>query len=75
MILACDGIWDCMTSQQVVDFVRVRLAKNIPISDICKEICTVCLAKDVMNDPGTDNMSIVIVQLFAKEVGSPSNQN
>ena len=21
MIIACDGIWDCMTSQQAVDFV------------------------------------------------------
>ena len=32
MIIACDGIWDCMTSQQAVDFVyeykRTNLTKS-----------------------------------------------
>jgi len=27
LIIACDGIWDCMTSQQAVDFVYKATAK------------------------------------------------
>jgi len=40
MVLACDGIWNFMTSERVVDFVRVRLARNYEnMSKICEEVC------------------------------------
>lgn len=39
MILACDGIWNCMSSQDVVDFVRPRILKNPEkLSLICEEV-------------------------------------
>lgn len=39
MILACDGIWNSLTSQQVVDFVGERLRKGITkMSTICEEV-------------------------------------
>lgn len=39
MILACDGIWNSLTSQQVVDFVCERLRKGITkMSTICEEV-------------------------------------
>jgi serine/threonine protein phosphatase PrpC len=28
LVMACDGIWNSMTSQEVVDFVRVRLSQG-----------------------------------------------
>ena len=39
MILACDGIWNFMSSQDVIQFVRTRLKQNHQnISKICEEV-------------------------------------
>lgn len=39
MILACDGIWNYMSSQDVVDFVRPRLKDGVEkLSQICEEV-------------------------------------
>lgn len=64
LVLACDGIWDAMTSQEVVDFIRPLLAQGLPLAEICSRLCKTCLAKDPEVDPGTDNMSVIIVNFF-----------
>lgn len=62
MVLACDGIWNVMSSQNVVDFVRARLKGNQQISTICEEMFEFCLAPDTTGDgSGCDNMTCVIV--------------
>lgn len=39
MVLACDGIWNFMSSQSVVQFVRSRLSLNYEnLSKICEEV-------------------------------------
>lgn len=39
MVIACDGIWNYMTSEEVVDFVKQRLDKGqTKISSICEEV-------------------------------------
>ncbi|XP_020277630.1 probable protein phosphatase CG10417 [Pseudomyrmex gracilis] len=65
MVLACDGIWNFMTSQSVVQFVRTRLSQSgyENISKICEELFDHCLAPDTLGDgTGCDNMTAVIVK-------------
>merc|ERR1719376_1386879 len=50
MILACDGIWNFMSSQEVVDYVNLRIGKtpDDKLSSICEELFEHCLAPDTM---------------------------
>ncbi|RUS23103.1 phosphatase 2C-like domain-containing protein [Endogone sp. FLAS-F59071] len=65
IVLACDGIWDCMTSQEVVDFVRMRIAEQKDLRVICEELMDRCLAPDSeIGGIGCDNMTVVIVGLL-----------
>lgn len=63
IVLACDGIWDVMTSQAVVDFVGQRLPTAKSLSPLCGEILDHCLSPSTRQQEGCDNMSIIIVQL------------
>lgn len=39
MILACDGIWNSLNSQQVIDFIKKRITEGRDkISNICEEV-------------------------------------
>lgn len=64
-IVACDGIWNSMTSQEAVDFVAERLkdpAKKSKPSLICEELFDHCLAPSTYGDgTGCDNMTAIIV--------------
>ncbi|XP_017865497.1 PREDICTED: probable protein phosphatase CG10417 [Drosophila arizonae] len=68
MVLACDGIWNYMSSEEVVDFVRMRLKDSSKkLSQICEELFDNCLAPNTMGDgTGCDNMTAVIVKFKQK---------
>ena len=57
------GIWDCLSSQQSVDFVRRSIASGKSLPDICEDMMNHCLAPD--NDRksgiGMDNMTIIVL--------------
>jgi protein phosphatase 1G len=57
MVIACDGIWNFMSSQDVVDFVRSRLAKK-SLRDICEEV------NDRLMDIETCQCNGISLQLF-----------
>lgn len=70
LVLACDGIWDCLSSQQVINFVRRDIAdsKNNQIDykerlqKACENLMDRCLAKDSeLGGIGCDNMTVIIV--------------
>jgi len=70
LVLACDGIWDCLSSQQVVNFIRKDIAesKNKQIDykerlqKACENLMERCLAKDSeLGGIGCDNMTVIIV--------------
>lgn len=64
LILACDGIWDCLTSQEAVDFVGELSKKKERISGIIEEMFDKIIATDVASSGGIgcDNMTCVVVQ-------------
>jgi len=67
LVLACDGVWDVQTSQQVASYVlssfRSRdTATPLPqfAAEVCSRLLDLCLAPDT-SAMGTDNMTVVIV--------------
>ncbi|KAL6297745.1 phosphatase 2C-like domain-containing protein, partial [Sparassis latifolia] len=66
LVLASDGIWDCLTSQQVIDAVRLLVSRRKALSEICEDLCDLCLAPCVsVEDPvGCDNLTIIVVALL-----------
>ncbi|CAH2245210.1 phosphatase 1G [Pelobates cultripes] len=77
MVIACDGIWNVMSSQEVVDFVHDRIilqeksAKPVLLSGIVEELLDQCLAPDTSGDgTGCDNMTCIIVRFRPSSIAA-----
>ncbi|EGW34474.1 uncharacterized protein SPAPADRAFT_59895 [Spathaspora passalidarum NRRL Y-27907] len=65
IVLACDGIWDCLSSQKCVECVRRGIYERKSLTTISEEIMELCCAPTSDGSGiGCDNMSIVIVALL-----------
>ncbi|KHJ90196.1 protein phosphatase 2C [Oesophagostomum dentatum] len=64
LVIACDGIWNSLNSQQVVDFIRERLKQGKSCVEISEELCDHCLAPSTAGDgTGCDNMTVIITTI------------
>ncbi|XP_041038732.1 protein phosphatase 1G isoform X2 [Carcharodon carcharias] len=75
MVIACDGIWNVMSSQEVVDFISERINKLDEngdlrlLSSISEELLDQCLAPDTSGDgTGCDNMTCIIITFKPRPV-------
>ncbi|GBL79119.1 putative protein phosphatase CG10417 [Araneus ventricosus] len=68
LIIASDGIWNSMSSQEVVDYINIRLQTgDSDLKDICEEMFKFTLASDKDNDgTGCDNMCCIIIKFGNK---------
>jgi len=65
ILIACDGIWDVLSNDEALKFVRTRVAQQMPPEQICEELMTRCLAPNCqMGGLGCDNMTVVLCLLL-----------
>ena len=66
MLFLFPGIWDCLSSQEVVDFIRYQVSKGLELTEIAELIFEHCLAPDTTSGAGIgcDNMTITIIGLL-----------
>lgn len=70
IVLACDGVWDCLTNNQIAQFFNERINRHpkrklsLAIADLFNMILSDSPTKDV----GTDNMTCILIQLKNPEL-------
>ncbi|KAM3420699.1 hypothetical protein BST61_g3951 [Cercospora zeina] len=65
LVIACDGIWDCQSSQAVIEFVRRGIAAKQELHAICENMMDNCLASNSeTGGVGCDNMTMIVVALL-----------
>lgn len=70
LVVACDGIWNFMSSDEVIQFVRSRLDKK-SLRQICEELFMHCLAPNTCGDgTGCDNMTAIIVRFHSQLISN-----
>jgi len=67
MIIACDGIWDCLTSQEAVNIFSKKFREQSSGTKVSDNICEVLdsiVAKDIASSQGIgcDNMTCLVVR-------------
>ncbi|XP_014465317.2 protein phosphatase 1G [Alligator mississippiensis] len=82
MVIACDGIWNVMSSQEVVDFVQSKITQKDengvlrPLSAIVEELLDQCLAPDTSGDgTGCDNMTCIIISFKSRNTQAPAPES
>ncbi|OLL25221.1 Protein phosphatase 2C 3 [Neolecta irregularis DAH-3] len=65
IVVACDGIWDCQSSEEVIKFVRRGITADQELHKICENLMDNCMApSSETGGVGCDNMTVIIVGLL-----------
>ena len=60
IILASDGLWDCLSNQEAVDFVWSKIKQNQALEDIANGIMKKCVGVTRRGPCGKDNVTVLI---------------
>ncbi|KFH01758.1 protein phosphatase 2C domain-containing protein [Toxoplasma gondii VAND] len=64
LIIGCDGIWELLSSQEVVDFIRKRIEETPDLSQILQDLLDSLLSPNpAVFEYGCDNMTAILVDL------------
>ena len=69
LMLACDGIWDCVTSEEGIELMRESLTKRKgKISGCVEDLFEKIIATDILSSGGvgTDNMTCILIEFKQK---------
>lgn len=63
IVLACDGVWDYMTNEQVIEFIREGISNRLGLSQIVENLLNECASEkeEAVKKPSYDNMTMIIV--------------
>ncbi|XP_071395718.1 protein phosphatase, Mg2+/Mn2+ dependent, 1Nb (putative) [Centroberyx affinis] len=56
LVLACDGVWDTITNEELCAFIHSRLRVCTDLRDVCAQVIDLCLYKGSL-----DNISIILL--------------
>lgn len=64
IVIACDGIWEVMSNEDVISFCRMRLLRGMEPAAVCESMLQLCLAPNLATGGlGCDNMTVMIICL------------
>ena len=63
LILACDGVWDVMSDQEVVDFVKVYAENQNGSTEEKFDVIARALVDEALKRGSTDNITAIVVKL------------
>lgn len=73
LVIACDGIWDCYKSNELLDLIRHQLSLGKKLTEINETVLSNCIARaNTVTGVGFDNMTIIIVALHSDTNGLDS---
>lgn len=64
VVIACDGVWDCISSQNACTYVGQAMKKKKAkdrLSTVCEDLVDSLVAKE-LEGYGTDNMTCIVVE-------------